>query len=219
MAGKKGIDIVFVIDLPPRFPTSIRADAGRLRQVLVNLISNAIKFTPEAGKVAVRISCARTADDCEHGKQQQQNARDDLEILREGVTAQELPPLLQPDGSLQSTDVFLLAEVSDTGIGISKEGMQRLFQPFSQVDGSSTRVYGGAGLGLAISRLLVDLAGGVIGVQSAVGEGSRFWFTWRCRYPAVVSHHSGKQQHFPSSSTTFAPISLLWHRQASNRKL
>ena len=216
MAGKKGIDIVFVIDLPPRFPTFIRADAGRLQQVLVNLISNAIKFTPEAGKVAVRISCARTADDSEHGKQQY--TRDDHET-REGETAQELPPLLQPDASLLSTDVFLLAEVSDTGIGISKEGMQRLFQPFSQVDGSSTRVYGGAGLGLAISRLLVDLAGGVIGVQSAVGEGSRFWFTWRCRYPAVVSHHSGKQQHFPSSSTTFAPISLLWHRQASNRKL
>jgi len=115
-------------------PRQVRIDAGRLRQVMLNLVSNAIKFT--AGG-AVTITAA-----------------------------------YQPDGGGR-----LLVKVRDTGAGIPPEHRDRLFQRFSQVDESNTRRYGGAGLGLAISKGLVELMGGEIGLESAVGVGSTFWFT------------------------------------------
>jgi PAS domain S-box-containing protein len=115
-------------------PAMVRADAARLRQVLLNLVGNAVKFT-EAGGVAV--SAAWRA---EGGGQ-------------------------------------LLFRVSDTGVGIAAEQQQRLFQRFSQADGSISRQYGGTGLGLAICKSLAELMGGRIGVKSAPGQGSTFWFT------------------------------------------
>ncbi len=117
-------------------PEWLTGDPARLRQILNNFISNAVKFT-EKGEISVKIK------------------------------------LLNKDND----KIKLLFEVTDSGIGISPEVSARLFQPFSQGDISVSRKYGGTGLGLAISKRLVEIMGGELGVESAPGRGSRFWFT------------------------------------------
>jgi two-component system, sensor histidine kinase and response regulator len=131
-------------------PQTLRGDPGRLRQVLLNLIANAVKFTP-AGDVVVR---AGLADETADG-------------------------------------VVLRFEVSDTGVGIEPEAQPLLFKPFTQVDGSPRSGIEGSGLGLSISKRLVELMGGEIGVESEPGQGSRFWFTVRLTPP--VAHGSAPQ--------------------------
>jgi signal transduction histidine kinase/ActR/RegA family two-component response regulator len=129
-AAGKGLSIG--IAAGDALPEVLVADSARLRQVLINLLGNAVKFTARGG-----ITIAARHDPAQ--------------------------------GRLRIA-------VSDTGIGVPAEQAERLFQRFYQVDGSSTRRFGGAGLGLAISRALVEAMGGAIGVESRAGEGSTFWF-------------------------------------------
>ena len=117
-------------------PNYIIGDHGKVRQILINLCNNAIKFT-EKGEVMIKILREEEKDD----------------------------------------KVTIKFSISDTGIGIGEEQMNRLFKPFSQVDGSTTRRYGGTGLGLIISKKLAEMMGGTIGVESKEGRGSTFWFT------------------------------------------
>ena len=141
-AEKKGLQLFCSID--PQVPSRVRGDPMRLRQVIVNLVNNAIKFT-ERGEVAVTVKAAG------------QDANGHLVKM----------------------------EVRDTGMGIPKDRLHRLFKSFSQVDASTTRRFGGTGLGLAISQRIVEMMGGEIGVQSEEKLGSTFWFTVRLQEPAA----------------------------------
>ena len=133
-ALQKGLDLIYMLE--PDVPAFVTADSTRLRQILVNLVNNAIKFT-ESGEVVVGV---RAIDRAEN--------RWTLEF-----------------------------RVKDTGIGIPRDSLDRLFKPFTQVDPSTTRRYGGTGLGLAICKRLVELMGGTITATSAPGAGSAFTFT------------------------------------------
>lgn len=139
-------NIELACDISPSVPSLVKGDPVRLRQVLTNLVGNAIKFTEQGGvTISVETSTPQTPDDA------------------------------SPAASDTDT-TSLRFSVKDTGIGIPAEKRDRLFQQFSQVDGSTTRKYGGTGLGLAISKQLVELMGGAIGVDSQPGKGSEFWF-------------------------------------------
>ena len=130
------------VEIGDTVPPLLRGDALRLRQTLINLVGNALKFT---AKGSVSVKAAR---------------------------------LDEVDGSC-----VVRFEVADTGIGIPREAQRRLFEPFSQADSSTTRRYGGTGLGLAICRRVVELMGGALGVESAPGAGSTFWFSVRLEVP------------------------------------
>lgn len=160
-AAERGIELLHWIE--PDVPTEVILDGGRLRQVLVNLIGNGIKFTPRGEvEVTVRVLTGKAASIAPFDLTQ--------------ATGQMVAEL--DDGSLT-----LEFAVRDTGIGVAPTDRPKLFQPFTQLDASSVRRYGGAGLGLAISRNLVRLMSGDIWLESEPGKGSTFYFTVRGRPP------------------------------------
>ena len=144
-AQKKGLELKANID--PAIPLVFRGDPGRIRQVLTNLIGNAIKFT-KRGQI-------------------------DLTIERFSATPDESPQKAPAD----SKACWLRFTVTDTGCGIDPELQAGLFDVFTQVDSSFDRKHEGAGLGLAISKQLVECMGGEIGCRSTPSQGSAFWFT------------------------------------------
>lgn len=151
-ARSKGIELDCLIDA--HTPTYIMGDSTRLHQILVNLIGNAVKFT-EKGEITVTV----------HSRKLEQQAEPDI-----------------PGGGSQPKNretqwYELKFSISDTGIGIPADLLHRLFQPFTQVDSSTTRKYGGTGLGLTISKRLTEMMGGKIEVESEKGKGSTFHFT------------------------------------------
>jgi signal transduction histidine kinase/DNA-binding response OmpR family regulator len=151
-AEKKGLELLLYV--AEDVPVGVLGDPGRLRQILTNLVGNAIKFT-DAGEVLIEIRRQMT------------------------------------DATREEGSVLLHFAVKDTGIGISDEAKERLFQSFSQVDASTTRRYGGTGLGLAISRQLCEMMGGQIGVESEPGKGSTFWFTLHLGIASVTESDTG----------------------------
>jgi PAS domain S-box-containing protein len=145
---------------------TVRADARKVKQIVYNLLSNAVKFTSERGEVTLRASRVQRA---EVGK---------LSDPRRGRSF----PLAE-----NGFEEFLKISVTDTGIGISPEGLERLFKPFSQIDSGLARKFEGTGLGLAMIKLLAELHGGTVAVESAVGEGCCFnvWIPLRAAEEVV----------------------------------
>jgi len=140
---QKGLRLHVYVD--PAIPGVVRGDADRLRQILLNLIANAVKFTAD-GKIIVRALPVETS----------------------------------------RRHAIVRFEVEDTGIGVAADVVPKLFEPFVQADSSSSRRFGGSGLGLSICKRLVELMQGEIGVSSNPGGGSLFWFTARFARPTAV---------------------------------
>jgi len=184
-AHVKGLELICHVE--PAVPAHLRGDPGRLRQVLVNLIGNAIKFTA-SGEI---------------------------------VAAVDLAPAdpLSADPRAVRAPCLLRFTVTDTGIGIAAADQQRIFETFSQADGSAARQYSGTGLGLAITRQLVRRMGGEIGVDSEPGQGSAFWFT--ARFGADSAHAAADRYCFPSLSdlTVLLVDGSTTHRGVLSRHL
>ena len=164
--AKKGLELLADCELS--FSGKVVGDAGRLRQVLTNLLTNAIKFT-STGSIALRVyAVSETADKIE-----------------------------------------VRFDVEDTGCGISEKTLQHLFQPFRQADSSTARKFGGSGLGLSISKNLVELMGGKIGLVSKEGAGSVAWFSvpFKKAKPAMEASTEGTVPAVASSSDSLSGIS------------
>ena len=164
-ARNKGLDLR--VEIAPEVPLAVIGDELRLRQVVNNLVNNAVKFT-DSGSVTVA-----------------------LDYL--GETERE-----------SGRQASLRIRVSDTGAGIAPENLQRIFEEFTQADGSVTRRYGGTGLGLAISRKLVDMMGGQISVESEVGKGSTFTVHLNVPIASVTSQPTVR-----TATRSFAGVTVL----------
>ncbi len=171
-AEEKGLYVK--VEIWPEVPVLVLGDPQHLRQVLINLIGNAIKFTQQGG-VEVRVT--------RHG---------------EG-----------PD----ATSVGVRFEVIDTGIGIAQDAQAKIFDTFTQADESTTRRFGGSGLGTAISKQLVESMGGQIGLQSSPSQGSRFWFVLSFALPERAGEPGRTEQASLSNSRV-----LLIRSDAQDRR-
>ncbi len=172
-------------EVEPEATVRLRGDPGRLRQVLINLIGNAVKFT-ERGYIHVKAGVVERTPE----------------------------------------SVLLRFEVRDTGIGVPSVARHRLFQPFTQVDGSTERPEGGMGLGLAICKQLVELMGGEIGMESEEEVGSTFWFTTRFAHAATVGEQETDEDRRSAAaadvlqpSAAERPLILLVEDNPANRRL
>jgi PAS domain S-box-containing protein len=159
-AAKKGLSLAAYID--DDVPRLVMGDTPRLRQILLNLLYNAVKFT-EQGEVAVSVGG--------QGAALQGSGIEDQGLARP-QTLEETPPRPPTPNPRLLHEVHIA--VRDTGIGIPPDRLDRLFKPFSQADSSTTRRYGGTGLGLVISQRLIEMMGGTIQVESEEGKGSTF---------------------------------------------
>ncbi|MBF0318202.1 MAG: response regulator [Nitrospirae bacterium] len=160
-AQTKGLKLI--TEIAEEVPIEVKGDPGRLRQVIVNLINNSVKFT-HIGQIRVDVKPAPYAA-----------SRDDSERF------------------ITQAPHYLHFSISDTGIGIPPDKIDMIFDSFSQVDDSMTRKYGGTGLGLTISKKIVELMGGRLWVESVLGEGTTFHFTARFKAGAIGIRKSGAE--------------------------
>ncbi|BBC25931.1 PAS domain-containing protein [Pseudanabaena sp. ABRG5-3] len=173
-----------VIDKIPPYLPELMLDERRIRQVLINLLNNAVKFTPEGGTITLEVSSY---------------------IANSDIASSE---------KNNAEDVYLRIAVIDTGIGISAKNIQKLFQPFIQIDSALNRQYVGTGLGLALVKRIVELHGGKVGLTSEVGVGSHFMIDLPSKNSSIRS--------LPSSSelvTNADVISSAIHSESTTSPL
>ena len=193
--------IQVALHLPPHLP-ALWVDERRIRQVLINLLNNAVKFTPAAGQITLTVT------------------------LLSPESSPELPPELPPESSPEFTHpavpasppCYLRLAVSDTGIGIAPEHRDQLFQPFIQIDSALNRQYTGTGLGLALVKRIVERHGGRVGLTSELGVGSCFTIDLPCAtHPAVVSVSTPepRSDSLPSTQPS-SPLILLAEDNLAN---
>jgi len=198
-AQKKKLELA--CDIQQDVPSVLRGDPGRLRQILVNLVGNAIKFT-EQGEVVVEVKLAGSqyhsasslipSEECEtesltpyFASRVCEGGMVPTDLGAAAVSAADGEPLQPTSDPLRECRLHFA--VRDTGIGIPKEKQKVIFGAFAQADGSTTRKYGGTGLGLTISRQLTRLMGGEMAVDSQPGKGSTFWFTVRVERQSALT--------------------------------
>ena len=165
-AADKGLGVV--MDVDPKLDRAVFGDASKIRQVIVNFLGNAIKFTKE-GKVALRLK----------------------------VVAQD------------AKEISFTIAVVDSGIGIAEEKVTKVFEPFSQADSSTTREFGGSGLGLSICKRLIENMNGQIGVYSKEGVGSNFWLKLTLTKGKKLSQKAGTGKESPAGRTEISVINGL----------
>jgi PAS domain S-box-containing protein len=182
-AAKRNIHVDMDV---PGDVVAFEADARKVKQIVYNLLSNAVKFTNDGGRVTLSASTAARA---EVGK-------------LSGCWVSRSVPL--PDSEF---DQFLKISVTDSGIGISPEGLSKLFTPFNQVDSGLARKFEGTGLGLAMVKLLAELHGGTVAVESAVGKGSCF-SVWLPFLPSLGAAWAPAKTATAPSSQTLASVAI-----------
>jgi signal transduction histidine kinase/DNA-binding response OmpR family regulator len=175
------------MDVPSELGT-ILADARKVKQIVYNLLSNAVKFTSEGGEVSLRATRVTRAQ---------------VGALSSGWSGRTS---VLPDNDFEE---FLEISVTDTGIGISADGMERLFKPFSQIDSGLARKFEGTGLGLAMVKLLAELHGGTVAVESAEGKGSRFAIWLPMRAPDEVARAAARVRIPTRASIAGARVALM----------
>jgi len=173
------------LKIPPSLPEP-SVDERRIRQVLINLLNNAVKFTPEEGSITLQVTV-------------------EAEANQESLSSTE--------ASANSSQTWIRFSVIDTGIGISQENIEKLFEPFIQIDSALNRQYSGTGLGLSLVKKIIELHGGKSGVTSQEGAGSHFWFDIPCDNSLFKSTPNLSRDSLASiqetSNSSFTPCRIL----------
>ncbi|CAH1450169.1 unnamed protein product [Lactuca virosa] len=210
---EKGIELaVYVSD---QLPEVVVGDPGRFRQIITNLVSNSLKFTHDRGHIFVSVHLAdevnhphdtkdsllkKTLTFVDSSNHKVHNTLSGLPVVDRRTSWEFFENLSEKHPINQSEKIKILVTVEDTGVGIPKDAQSRIFMPFMQADSSTSRTYGGTGIGLSISKRLVGLMEGEIGFVSEPGIGSAFSFTTVFMKKETSSLDTVLQQYYPTIS-------------------